>query len=108
MSLAVCAGCRTAPPGPTSPEGHAKLQSVNPADGISESEAWIIGRCYFAKHVGCGVFTGIRDDGGDRWIVEGVSGIIGLPKPCVFIDKHSGKVASLIGPGYDNPLDIFP
>jgi hypothetical protein len=25
-----------------------------------------------------------------------------------YIDKHTGRVVSPIGPSYDNPLEIFP
>jgi hypothetical protein len=105
--LIVCVGCETLPAPPTAAEWHQKLQTVNLADGVSQSEAQIIGECYYAKYVGCGGFTGIRD-GGDRWIVDGDFGIAAMPVQGFYIDKHSGKLVSPIGPSYDNPLEIFP
>jgi hypothetical protein len=106
LLLMVCAGCRT-PAGPTQVELRERLKTVTLADGVSQSEARIIGECYFAWNVGCGAFYGIRD-GGDRWIVDGGFGYAAEPVKGFYIDKHSGKVVSPIGPSYDNPLEIFP
>jgi hypothetical protein len=107
LMLVICAGCQTEPAPPTQAELRAKLHTVTVDDGISQSEAEIIGQCYFAKEVGCGAFSGIRD-GGDRWIVDGGFGCGGMPVKGLYIDKRSGKVVSPIGPSYDNPLEIFP
>jgi hypothetical protein len=83
------------------------LQTVTLADGISQSEAQIIGDCYFAKNVGCGAFYGVQD-GSDRWIVDAGFVYAAVPVTGFYIVKQSGKVVSPIGPSYDNPLDIFP
>ena len=107
LMLGVCVGCQTPPAALTSVEWHQKLQTVNLTDGVSQSEAQIIGECYFARYVGCGCFTGIRD-GGDRWIVDGAIGVAAMPVHGFYIDKHSGRLVSPIGPSYDNPLEIFP
>ena len=107
LVLGFCVGCQTQHATPTAAEWHQKLQTVNLVDGVSQSEAQIIGECYFAKYVGCGGFTGIRD-GGDRWIVDGAIGIAAKPVYGFYIDKRSGKLVSPIGPSYDNPLEIFP
>jgi len=107
LLLLVCNGCETLPAPPTTAEWRAKLHTVTVADGISESEAQTIGQCYFAKYVGCGVCNGARDNG-DSWKIIGVTTIAGPDRDCLFIDKNSGKVSSLIGPSYENPLDIFP
>lgn len=103
----ICVACQMQPAVPPAAEWRAKLKTVTLTDGISRSEAQIIGQCYFARHVGCGGFSGIRD-GGDHWIVDGNFGIAGAPVRGFFIDKHSGKVTSPIGPSYDNPFEIFP
>ena len=84
-----------------------KLKTVTVTDGISKSEAELIAKCYFAKHVGCGVFTGIRD-GGDYWIVDGGFGFAGVPIHGFYIDKSSGEVTSPVGPSYATPFEIFP
>ncbi len=105
--LVITPGCSTAPVQPTAAEWREKLHTISLTDGVSQSEAQIIGECYFAREVGCGAFSGVHD-GGDRWIVDGAIGYAGLPVHDVYIDKHSGKVTSSIGPSYDNPLDIFP
>ena len=107
LLLVVCAGCQPKPAATTADQLRAKLKTVTVADGISQSDAQIIGECYFAKNVGCGVFKGIQD-GGDRWIVDASFGYAGKPVTGFYIDKHSGKVVSPIGPSYDNPLEIFP
>jgi hypothetical protein len=107
LLLVACAGCQTQPVAPTAAEWREKLRTVTLADGISQSEAQIIGECYFARHVGCGAFSGVHD-GGDRWIVDGAVGYAAVPVQGFYIDKRSGKVVSPIGPSYDNPLDIFP
>lgn len=103
----VCAGCQTPPATPTAAEWRQKLQLVTLADGISQSEAQIIGECYFAKNVGCGAFYGVHD-GGDRWIIDAAFGIAAVPVKGFYIDKQSGRVVSPIGPSYDNPLEIYP
>jgi len=100
-------GCRTQTTGPADTELRQKLKAVTLADGVSQSEAEIIGRSYFAKNVGCGAFNGIQD-GGDRWIVDGTFGVAAKPVKDFFIDKRSGKVTSPVGPSYDDPLKIFP
>jgi len=105
--LVICAACQTQPARPATAEWREKLHTVTLADGISKSEARIIGECYFAKNVGCGAFYGVHD-GGDRWIVDGGFGYAALPVHDFYIDKRSGKVTSSIGPSYDNPLEIFP
>lgn len=107
LVLVACAGCQTPPAAPSAAEWRQKLRTVNLADGVSESEAQIIGGCYFAEYVGCGGFAGIRD-GGDCWIVDGSFGFVGIPVQGFFIDKHSGKLVSPIGPSYNNPLEIYP
>jgi len=107
LMLALCAGCQTAPPEPTYAEMRANLQTVNLAHGISESEAVIIGQCYFFKNVGCGCYSGVRD-GGDHWIINGAFGMEAMPVH-FYVDKHSGRIfGSTAGPDYDNPLAIFP
>jgi hypothetical protein len=106
LLLVLCAGCQTQPVEPTPAEWRQKLHIVALADGISQSEAQIIGQCYFAKNVGCGCFGGIRD-GGDRWIVDGAFGIAAQPVH-FYIDKRTGRITSDFGPSYDNPLEIYP
>jgi hypothetical protein len=107
LLLVACAGCQPKTTAPTSAQLREKLHTVTMADGISESEAQIICECYFAKNVGCGAFQGIHN-GGDRWIVEALFGYAGTPVKGFYIEKHSGKVVSPIGPSYDNPLEIYP
>ena len=107
LVLVVCAGCQTPPAAPTAAEWRQKLQTVTLADGISQSEAQIIGECYFAKNVGCGAFYGVHD-GGDRWIVDAAFGYAAVPVKGFYIEKQSGKIVSPIGPSYDNPLEIYP
>jgi hypothetical protein len=112
LLLVVCTACQTSSETLVSRDRatvqfREKLKTVTVSDGISQSEAEIIGRCYFLKHVGCGAFRGVLD-GGDRWIVDGAVGPAGVPVQGFFIDKRTGKVTSPIGPSYDNPLDIFP
>ena len=94
---------------PSDAELRQKLKAVTVSDGVSQSEAEIIAQSYFARHIGCGAFTGIQD-GGNRWIVDGKFGFAGEPIKGFFIDKHSGKVTSPVevGPSYDDPLKIFP
>jgi hypothetical protein len=107
LLLAAFAGCQTGPQRPTDAEIRAKLKTVNLADGISQSEAQIIGQCYFDKNVGCGCYSDVRDDG-DKWVVDGYVGYAGLPRH-FYIDKHSGRIfGSTAGPDYDNPLAIDP
>jgi hypothetical protein len=105
--LAACTGCGTSSTRPEDAELRRRLKSVTLSDGISQSEAEVIGQSYFAKNVGCGAFTGIRD-GGDRWIVDAKFGYAGAPVKDFFIDKRSGKVTSPVGPSYEDPLKIFP
>lgn len=107
LLTAICTGCETLPNQPTIAERREKLHTVTLEDGISQSEARIIGESYFARHVGCGAFSGVHDGGG-RWIVDGAVGVAGVPVHDFYIDKRSGKVTSSIGPSYDNPRDIFP
>jgi hypothetical protein len=97
--LVVCAGCQTQ-------QLRGKLHTITLADGISQSEAQIIGECYFAKNVGCGGFLGVHD-GGDRWIADGAFGYAAKPVQ-LYIDKRSGRITSDFGPSYDNPLEIYP
>ena len=104
LLFAVCAGCRSRP---TAADWRARLHTVTLEDGVSQHEAFIVGRCYFAKHVRCGAFYGVRD-GGDSWIVDAAFGYAGETVHGFYIDKRSGKVVSPIGPSYDNPFDIFP
>jgi hypothetical protein len=88
--LVICAGCQTQ---------RGKLRAVDLSDGVSQSEAMVIGQCYSDKHLGGGKITSI-EDGGDHWVV--------VAKPVSFdIDKHSGKITSQVGPSYDRPLDIY-
>ncbi len=102
-----CIGCRTQTVSPAHEELRQKLKVVTLSDGVSQSEAEIIGQSYFARNVGCGAFIGIQD-GGDRWIVDAKFGFAGEPVKGFFIDKRSGKITSPVGPSYDNPLKIFP
>lgn len=98
LAVALCTGCQTQ---------RAKLRTVNLSDGVSHSEARIIGECYFTKNLAGGKVTDI-EDGGDHWVVDGRLGGY-LPKPLsVDIDKHSGRVTSQVGPSYDSPFDIYP
>jgi hypothetical protein len=106
LLVLACVGCQTKPTPPAYAEMRAELRTVTLTDGISESEAQIIGQCYFVKNVGCGGFSGVRDDG-SRWIVDGTFGFAGQPVH-FYIDKHSGKIVSSFGPSYGNPFDIFP
>jgi len=105
--LIACAGCQTQPTEPTAAQLREKLHTITLADGISQSEAQIIGDCYFARNVACGAFYGVHD-GGDRWIVDAGFGYAGMPVKGFYIEKQSGKVVSPIGPSYDNPLEIYP
>jgi hypothetical protein len=97
--LVACFGCQTQ---------RQKLHTVVLSDGVSQSEALIIGESYFAKHLAGGKITGIQD-GGVHWIVAGrLDGYVA--KPLSFeIDKHSGKITSQIGfaPSYICPFDIY-
>jgi hypothetical protein len=107
LLLCTLSACQQAAPRKETAELRQKLKTVTLADGISQSEAEVIGKSYFAKHVGCGAFVGIQD-AGDRWIVDAKFGYAGEPIKGFFIDKRSGKLTSPVGPSYDNPLDIFP
>jgi hypothetical protein len=107
LLLVACAGCQTQPAAPTTAQLREKLHTITLADGISQSEAQIIGECYFAKNVGCGAFYGVND-GGDRWIIDAGFGYAAMPVKELYIYKQSGKIVSPIGPSYDNPLEIFP
>src|SRR4051794_20643992 len=86
IPLILCLGCYTRSAEPGNLELREKLRAITLSDGVSQSEAEIIGQSYFAKNVGCGVFTGIRD-GGDRWIVDAKFGYAGEPVRDFFIDK---------------------
>ena len=107
LLLVACLGCRPDTVSPSDTELREKLRAIALSDGVSQSEAKIIARSYFARHVGCGAFTGIRD-GGKRWIVDGMFGAAGEPIQGFFIEKRSGKVTSPVGPSYEDPLKIFP
>jgi hypothetical protein len=107
LLVVVCAGCQTQPIEPSAAQQRERLQTITLVDGISQSEAQIIGECYFAKNVGCGAFYGVHD-GGDRWIVDAAFGYAAVPVKGFYIDKQSGRVVSPIGPSYDNPLEIYP
>ena len=84
-----------------------KLKTVILTDGVSKTEAQIIAEAYFALHVGCGAFTGIRDEGA-RWIVDGLLGYAGMPVRGFYIGKKSGKLVSPIGPSYNDSRRILP
>ena len=107
LVLAFCTACQTSPASRAHPELRAKLQAVTIVDGISRAEADIIGRSYFARHVGCGAFLGVHDVGG-HWIVDAKFGYGGEPVHGFTIDKRTGAVVSPIGPNYSNPLKILP
>ncbi len=114
LLLLACVGCQTQPAAPTETQVREskirlqeKLRTVTLADGVSQSEAEIIGECYFSKHVGCGACYGVHD-GGDRWMLDAAFGYGGKTVNGFYIEKHSGKIVSPIGPSYDNPLEIFP
>jgi hypothetical protein len=107
LLVVVCAGCQTQPTEPSAAQQRGRLKTITLVDGISQSEAQIIGECYFAKNVGCGAFHGVHD-GGDRWIVDAAFGYAAVPVKGFYIDKQSGRVVSPIGPSYDNPLEIYP
>lgn len=107
LPLMMCAGCQTQPTARTRTQALQTLRTVALEDGVSRSEAQVIGECYFARNVGCGVFLGVID-GGSRWIVDAAVGYAAKPVEGFYIDKHSGKVVSPIGPSYDNPLEMLP
>ena len=95
--LVICAGCQTQ---------RGKLRAVDLSDGVSQSEALIIGQCYSDKHLGGGKITSC-EDGGDHWVVVGKLGGYVAKRLSFDIDKHSGKITSQVGPSYDCPLDIY-
>jgi len=107
LSLVLCAGCQTHRIAPTKAQLQEKLSTIQLADGVSQAEAQIIGECYFARNVGCGIFSGVHD-GGDRWIVDAAFGYAGQPVKGFYIEKHSGRIESPIGPSYESPFEIFP
>jgi len=107
LLLVVCIGCHTYTVNPQDAELRQKLKAVTLSDGVSQSEAEVIAQSYFARNVGCGAFTGIQD-GGERWIVDAKFGYAGEPIKGFFIDKHSGRVTSPVGPSYGDPRKIFP
>ena len=84
----------------------AALTTMNVDDGISLAEAQLIANSYFARNVGCGGFTGIRDGEG-VWHVEGKFGYAAQPIKDFAIDKTSGEVKSSIGHSYKDPKTIF-
>jgi len=84
-----------------------RLKAVRVGDGISRTEAEIIGRSYFIKNFGCGTYQGIND-GGDRWVVEAGVLATALPVKGFYIEKRSGRIVSPIGPSYEDPHQIFP
>ena len=111
------------PHGSPTAELRAKLKAITLADGISRSEADLIARCYFDRHVGCGAYKGIRD-GGAHWIVKGAFGFGGYQIERFHIAKRNGKIIAgtiqpalngkpklsrvVIGPSYASPLEIYP
>jgi len=98
LLMMVCIGCESR---------RDRLHAIDFAHGVSQSDARIIGECYFAKHIPRGKLTGVQD-GGAQWIIEGNIGGY-FPKKMSFdVDKRSGKIASQVGPSYDNPLDMYP
>jgi hypothetical protein len=103
---AFVAGCQTPSVSRATAVLRQKLGRITLDDGVSESEAKIIAQAYFAAHVGCGAFTGIRD-AGELWIVDGKFGYAGDPISGFYIDKRSGKLTSPIGQSYDDPRKIF-
>jgi hypothetical protein len=115
LLVIACAGCQThadRDASRTYPELRKELKTVTLANGVSQQDAYIIGKCYFAKNVGCGAFEGIRD-GGDHWIVDGAFGYGGTSVKGLYIDKRTGKVSQPtspphVGPAYVDPLKIFP
>jgi hypothetical protein len=86
-----------------------KLKAVKVSDGISKSEAEIIGRSYFLQNVGCGSFWEIWD-GGEYWIAHGMIGLAAKGTNDVHINKIDGKVTAptSIGASYSDPLQIIP
>jgi hypothetical protein len=107
LVMTALSGCspRSTPSSPTK-ELRAKLKAITTGDGISNSEAELIAKCYFHQNVGCGGFTGIRD-GGEYWIIDGAFGYAAEPIVGFRIDKESGKVISPIGPSYASPSELF-
>jgi len=95
--LGICVGCQSQ---------RGKLRTVDLSDGVSQSEAMIIGQCYSDQHLGGGKITRV-DDGADHWTAVGKLGGY-VAKPLSFeIDKRSGKITSQVGPSYNSPLEIY-
>ena len=84
-----------------------RLVNLWTTNGVTKSEAELIGEFYFHKNVGCGGFAGIRH-GGDVWIVDGFFGYAALPVKNFQINKRTGKITSPIGPSYATPLQMLP
>jgi hypothetical protein len=84
-----------------------ELHNISIADGISNAEADLIARCYFARNVGCGGYERVADGGGN-WLVKGAYGFTGKDIVGFKINKSSGQITSPIGPSYSTPLDILP
>ncbi len=92
---------------PSADPGAAQTENaVNVSNGISQAEAEVIARRYFAEKVGCGAFAGIRD-GVNRWIVEGQTGYSGDPVQGS-IDKRSGKFTPPISRNNAIPATVSP
>jgi hypothetical protein len=63
---------------------------VDPSDGISEEEAYKIGRERFDTYrIGCGIVT-IPADLGDYWRVTTCVGYVGMPFEDILIRKSDG------------------
>jgi hypothetical protein len=82
------------------------LEAVDVSDGISKSEAESIGQAYFYAYVGCGGYTGIREEA-DHWVMEGAFGIAGEPVEGT-ISKSTGAVTSPFGPSLKSPVEMLP
>lgn len=81
------------------------LKSVAVSDGISKSEAESIGQAYFYAYVGCGGYTGIREEA-DHWVFEGAFGFAGEPVEGT-INKSTGAVTSPFGPSLKSPFEML-
>jgi hypothetical protein len=72
-------------------EDQARQVTIDPSDGISEVEAYKIGKDRFATyHTACGVVS-TPVDLGDYWRVTTCTGIAGLPFEDVLIRKSDGS-----------------
>jgi hypothetical protein len=84
----------------------ALLSTVDASDGVTRGEADTIAEAYFAKHVGCGAYSGISN-GDASWVVEGKHGFGGDPIKGFLIDKKTGQITSTVGPSYAHPNDML-